>query len=470
MKILLCTFWTFPHTGGINTYINILKSELEKTGNEVDIFAHHPSFEYYYLLGKQELRIDKAPLYKQIYTYIQSYYTNLFPQMDPWIIEMEAERYSFEAACSSLKLDEYHIIHVQDVISSAALSRIKPQHVPLISTIHGWFTNEYYLDHPNSGKGTLPWIYNQYIEYSGLTSSQLTLLPSKWLRDIYLNDVKIPPAQLIHVPYGIKTDSVTTKANDTLEPLEPLSPELKIISCVARLVPVKGHKYLIEALSLLKNDRNDWICYFVGDGTLREELELLSKNLGLEKHLKFVGARTDVQYWLQQSDIIVLSSIQDNQPFVVMEAQMSGKSVIVTDAGGMPEMVEHEKTGLIAKKASSESIYSNIKMLMDNEELRSRIGNAGQKWALDTWSVDNMLILVNSIYKQITLNKREGGFMKAKKSPDNDSSIKSVYPYSNESLFNDKDLEIWKEIIPHLPNGYTVPDPNIVKLIQKSNS
>ncbi|MNN67632.1 hypothetical protein D3C81_1832750 [compost metagenome] len=133
-------------------------------------------------------------------------------------------------------------------------------------------------------------------------------------------------------------------------------------------------------------------------------------------------------------------------------------------------MVEHQKTGLIAKKASSESIYSNLKTLMDDEELRIKIGNAAMKWALDTWSVDNMLILVNSIYKQLTLNKREGDFMKVNKSPDTVSLIKSVYPFSNENLFNDKDLEIWKEIIPQLPKDYTVPDPNIVKLIQKSTT
>ncbi|MNO71568.1 GDP-mannose-dependent alpha-(1-6)-phosphatidylinositol monomannoside mannosyltransferase [compost metagenome] len=467
MKILISTFWTFPHTGGINTYINILKSELEKTGNEVDIFAHHPSFKYYYLVGKQELRIDKALLWKQIFPYIQTYYTSLFPQLDPWIIEMEAEKYSFELACSSLNLDEYHIIHVQDVISSAAISRIKPHHVPLISTIHGWFANEYYLDHPNSGKGTLAWIYNQYIEHCGLTNSQLTLLPSKWLRDIYINDLHIPPAQLIHVPYGIETDSFTTVAIDSVE---PHSPDLLVLSCVARLVPVKGHKYLMEALCLLKNERNDWICYFIGDGPLREELELLSIKLGIEKHLKFVGARDDVQYWLQQSDIIVLTSIQDNQPFVVMEAQMSGKPVIVTEAGGMPEMVEHEKTGLIAKKASPESIYSSIKMLMENEELRIKIGNSGQKWAFDKWSVDNMLELVHSVYTQITLKKGEENFMKVKNAPDKVSTIKSVYPYLNENFLNDKDLEIWKKIIPHLPKEYIVPDPNIVKLIQKSNT
>ncbi|MOA43505.1 hypothetical protein D3C78_1656680 [compost metagenome] len=109
-------------------------------------------------------------------------------------------------------------------------------------------------------------------------------------------------------------------------------------------------------------------------------------------------------------------------------------------------------------------------MLMENEELRIKIGNSGQKWAFDKWSVDNMLELVHSVYTQITLKKGEENFMKVKNAPDKVSTIKSVYPYLNENFLNDKDLEIWKKIIPHLPKEYIVPDPNIVKLIQKSNT
>lgn len=466
MKILISTFWTYPHTGGINTYMNILKSELEKAGHEVDIFAHHPSFEYYYLLGKQEQRIEKKPIWQPIFTYIQHCYSQLFSEIDPWVVEMESEKYAFEAACSTLNLDEYTIIHVQDVISSAALYRIKPQHVPLISTIHGWFTNEYNIDHPNYGEGTLTWMYNQFIEYCGVTNSQFTLLPSNWLKNIYVKDMNISPVQLVHVPYGIEGDHVNTDQDS--DPLELHSPELKVISCIARLVPVKGHKYMFEALSLLKKDRSDWICYIIGDGPLRDELECLGKSLGIEGHLCFVGAKNNVNHWLQHSDIVILPSIQDNQPFVVMEAQLSGRPIIVTDAGGMPEMVEHEKTGLIARQASAESIYSNINKLIDNKKLRIRIGNLGKKWAVERWSVANMLSKVNAIYEQVTLNNRKGDPMKARTKQEELKSIKSIYPSLNESLFTDKDMETWKEVIIHLPEGYTVPDPNIVKLIQKS--
>ncbi|MOA68354.1 hypothetical protein D3C78_1959390 [compost metagenome] len=58
--------------------------------------------------------------------------------------------------------------------------------------------------------------------------------------------------------------------------------------------------------------------------------------------------------------------------------------------------------------------------------------------------------------------------MNVKRHKDKVTSIKSVYPHSNENLLNEQDLEIWKQIIPNLPQGYTVPDPNIVKLIHKS--
>lgn len=465
MKILLCSFWTLPHVGGMSTYTQYLKEGLENLGYEVDIFAHHPSFDSYYILDKPEIRFPKLPIWQPIYTYIQNYYNQLGLQMDSWVLKTEAERYSFEFACSLLELDAYDLIHVQDLISATALTRIKPYSVPLISTVHGWFTNEYNLDHPESGEGSLTWRYNQYLENTGVSNCDLAIFPSKWLYNIFAGDMDIPAARLIQVPYGIKAENYLTKRNHTLE-LKP--PGHKVLSCIARLVPLKGHRYVLEALSMLKKERTDWVCYIIGEGNQREQLEVLSKQLGLDKHVQFVGKTDDVPSWLQQSDIVLLPSIQDNQPFVIIEAQLSGKPIIVTDAGGMPEMVEHGKTGLIAQKASAESIYSHIKTLMENEEMCLKLGNAARLRAQERWTIDKMINRVIALYKQAILQKSEENSMKNTVRQVKAASIKSVYPYADKNLLDNKDLENWKQALDNFPSNYTVPDPNVVKLIQKS--
>jgi glycosyltransferase involved in cell wall biosynthesis len=150
-----------------------------------------------------------------------------------------------------------------------------------------------------------------------------------------------------------------------------------VIACAARLSEEKGHKYLLEALAKLKQERNDWVCWLMGDGKLREELEQQTKELNLEQQVLFMGKQQNVPALLKMVDICVLPSIQDNLPFAVMEAQLAGKPMIVTDAGGLPEMVQHQVNGLVAKAGDSESIYQNIKVMMDN---KTPAGQTQQKW------------------------------------------------------------------------------------------
>ncbi|WP_159081808.1 glycosyltransferase family 4 protein [Paenibacillus sp. CAA11] len=465
MRILLCTYWTYPHVGGLCTYINNIKDGMERLGHKVDIFAHHPSYTTYYTVGRSDQTFPKLPIWRPLYNYIQALYAEALPKQAVKIIEVEAERYSYEAACSLLRFEDYDVIHAQDVISAAALSRIKPPHIPLISTIHGWFTNEYSLDHPNSEEGTPTWDYNLLLDYWGTTGSDITIVPSKWLGGIFADKLNVPPRQIVHIPYAMhwnahppEDEVVKELGNDK---------DRTVISCVARLCPVKGQHYLLEALSMLKQEHHDWICYFLGDGPQRSELEQKAEELGLQAYVRFVGNQNNVASWLEYTDIFVLPSLQDNFPFAVMEAQFSGKAVVVTDAGGTVEMVEHLRTGLIANKASGESLYTQIKKLMEDEVLRKRLGEQASIWAKSAWSMDLMISRTVSIYNDLLFS--EGG--KAVVSRENgrqmtEQALKSKYAFLNDKALSGEDLKVWREILQRLPEDYVVPDPRVKKLIK----
>ena len=94
---------------------------------------------------------------------------------------------------------------------------------------------------------------------------------------------------------------------------------------------------LLESLAILKRMRNDWVCWIVGDGAMRGQLEEQAIRTGLQHEVLFLGQHDNVPGLLSQSDIFVHTCIQDNQPYSVMEAQMAGLPSVVSTAGDCPK-------------------------------------------------------------------------------------------------------------------------------------
>lgn len=406
MRILLATYWYLPHVGGVSTYVYELKRELEKMGHEVDIFAHHPDMQKYYMPNNGRY-LDKAKIKDLIYEKVLGFYNQRLPQVDPWIRWREIERYSFEAASTVFGLTKYDLIHTQDIVSTRALWRVKAKRTPLIATIHGCLATEFLYSGEVKDRECLPWHYAAAEEYYGAISSDITIVPTQWLKNLLVNDFKVPESRLTVVPYGMDIQFFMKKMDGRSGFVRPKNK--KILVCPARLVPVKGHEHLLNALGKLKQDRSDWVCWLIGDGELRGKLEEKSKSLNLEGYVVFLGNRDDVPVLLKQADIFVLPSLQDNLPFSVMEAQVAGKAVIVSNAGGIPEMVEHGKTGLISPAGDSESLYCNLKAVMEDDSLRSRLAENAKEWGMLQWSLETMMDRTLAMYEMIVATRSEGG-------------------------------------------------------------
>ncbi|MNI60802.1 putative glycosyltransferase EpsF [compost metagenome] len=201
------------------------------------------------------------------------------------------------------------------------------------------------------------------------------------------------------VPYGMDINAFQKLAE------QPTSldarPGQKILICPARLVHIKGHKYLLDALAMLKNVRTDWKCYLLGNGPAKDELLEQRKGLHLEEHVEFLGDRHDVPSLLRIADIFVLPSIQDNLPFSIMEAQSLGKPIVVSDAGGIPEMVSHGKNGLVSPAGQSEPIFFNLLHLLQNDGLRAQMGEQAKRWANQQWSIQKMMDRTLAAYANV---------------------------------------------------------------------
>ncbi|WP_231571057.1 glycosyltransferase family 4 protein [Gordoniibacillus kamchatkensis] len=155
--------------------MDTLKQELENMGHEVDVLAHHPDMQKYYM-SNNDRTLDKSKIKDLVYEKVFAYFEQNMPHVDPWIRRREIERYCFEVAAVSFGLNQYDLIHTQDIVSTKALWRVKPAGTPLVSTIHGCLATEFLYTGDITGKHTLPWKYVSAEERYGSTSSNATIL------------------------------------------------------------------------------------------------------------------------------------------------------------------------------------------------------------------------------------------------------------------------------------------------------
>ncbi|MFD1178274.1 glycosyltransferase [Paenibacillus puldeungensis] len=401
MNILLATYWPFPHIGGVSTYLGILRTRLEEVGHRVEILAQHPDLLQYYLVGNGQL-LEKQTFRTQAEAEVKANYESRNLPYSPWLLWRESEKYAFELAFRQISLQNYDLVHTQDIISTFVCRRAKPSHVPLVATIHGCLAAEWMANDEILVRSPLERHYLSLEEYFGSMSSDCLILPSQWLSDkLSTFGIEHPCSYII--PYGLDQDIYENylvsieRQGLTVSSLEKKS---IIIACPARLVAIKGHGYLLEAMRLLAKQHENVVCWLIGDGVMRQDLERQVEELKLQNHVYFWGKRHDVPELIAKADIVVLPSLQDNLPFSIIEAQSLGKPVVSSCIGGIVEMVEDGRNGFLVEPANAIDLFEKLLLLVEDRDLRSKMAVAAREHALAVWNDKVMLRQTLEVYKK----------------------------------------------------------------------
>ncbi len=173
------------------------------------------------------------------------------------------------------------------------------------------------------------------------------------------------------------------------------SNELRIV-CVGTLYEVKGHRYLIEACRLLRDRQVPFHCQLVGDGPMRDELQRQVDRAELGSQVKFLGKRTrqEIADLLQRCDVLAAPSVltpegrREGIPVVLMEAMASGLPVVASNLSGIPELVEHERTGLLVAPRDATALADALARLSADENLRRRLGAEARRKVTEEFNLD----------------------------------------------------------------------------------
>ena len=162
---------------------------------------------------------------------------------------------------------------------------------------------------------------------------------------------------------------------------------------------VKGVETLLEALA----KAGDPSFYIAGDGPIRELLEERAQNLGLE-NLEFLGHldKSRLSELVEDSEYAVVpSEWYENCPYAVLELMAAGKPVIAANHGGLSELIEHERTGLLFEPKNSDQLAATIRRLVDDPEMGQRLGSAARRTAEREFSPARHYASVRRIYEDV---------------------------------------------------------------------
>lgn len=150
--------------------------------------------------------------------------------------------------------------------------------------------------------------------------------------------------------------------------------------CVGRLASAKAQLVLVQACAGLRDEGLAFCLHLVGDGPDRGAIEKRIAELELADYVHLTGAlnQTAVRAHLSGADIFVLPSLAEGIPVVLMEAMSSGVPCISTPVNGIPELIQHERTGLLATPGDVVSLRDQLRRLIEQPELRRRLAEAAR--------------------------------------------------------------------------------------------
>jgi len=170
-----------------------------------------------------------------------------------------------------------------------------------------------------------------------------------------------------------------------------------------RMTEEKGLAYLIRAMKKVAAAHPDVTLCLVGDGPLRSRLEALTVELALSENIAFVGerSRSELPNMYAWCDAVVMPSLSEGLPMVLLEAMASGRPVIASGVGGIPELVKHGETGHLVSPGSVEELADGIIELLGRPDLMEKMGIASRKLVEAAHSWDAVASAVYSIYKEL---------------------------------------------------------------------
>ncbi len=193
------------------------------------------------------------------------------------------------------------------------------------------------------------------------------------------------------------------------DPIDRPPGQPPVIMSVGQLVEKKGFVYLLQAAGIIQSRDAEFRLVIVGEGPMREDLIRRTAGLQLRERVEFVGELPpqQVHRLYQEADVFVLASVvaadgdRDGLPTVLLEALAMGIPTVASDMSAIPELIEHQKTGLVAQPGDARDLADKLEMALYDEELRGRVALLGRQKVEKYFDVNRNAAALGTLFTQV---------------------------------------------------------------------
>ncbi len=385
--------WEYPPRiiGGISPHVHYLSKSLAKNGAKVYVitcdFPGAPQHEI--VDGVEVFRIDS--------------YKNPSPDFATWVYLMNVNMQKEAAALINSLGGKVDVFHAHDwLVADAGIGLKHVFRKPLLTTMHSTEIgrrNGIHFDYERMIHETEAWL--TYEAWKVICCSDYMVSHVRWA-------FGLPGDKLVMVPNGVNVEVYAKAERDDLSQFRSkfALPEEKIVLFVGRLVHEKGVHVLVNAVPKIVGKANAKFI-IVGNGYMKEQLSSLVKNIGLAHKVMFTGFVDDETLRKLQkcADVSVVPSLFEPFGIVALEAMAAKSPVVVSDTGGLSEIVEHDVTGVKVYADNPDSLAWGITKVLQDESYANWIKANAYKRVQEKYDWDKIAQQTKAIYEAV-INER----------------------------------------------------------------
>ena len=396
LSVMMLT-WEFPPRiiGGISPHVNYLSKSLARNGVKVYVvtcdFPGAPDHEV--LDGVEIFRIDS--------------YKNPAPDFATWIYLMNVNMQKEAATIVRNLGGNVDVFHAHDwLVATAGIGLKHVFRKPLFATIHSTEIgrrNGIHQDYERMIHETEAWL--TYEAWKVICCSDYMVSHVRWA-------FGLPPDKQIMIPNGVNTEPYAgiEKQNLTQFRKKFALPQEKIVLFVGRLVYEKGVHVLVNAVQKVL-DKVDAKFIIVGNGYMKEQLSGLVKSMGTDRKVMFTGFVDDETLRKLQTcaDVSVVPSLFEPFGIVALEAMAAKSPVVVSDTGGLGEIVNHDVDGVKVYANNPDSLAWGIIRVLSDEAFADHLRNRAYKKIQEKYNWEKIALQTEDAYKAV-LNEYSKSF------------------------------------------------------------
>ena len=404
LRVAYLTYRGKPHVGGQGVYTRHLTKALADLGHTVEVFGGQP-----YPVLDDRITMHKLPsldIFNDTYPgRVPAYW-----EIKTWPDVVETARFMTGQFSEPLafskralrtltpRVNDFDLVHDNQCLGWDILKIEKL--IPTIVTLHHPITKDRELEMshaPSRWKRRSVGRWYSFVDMQGKVASKMpriVVVSENSITDIN-KDMGVSRDRMRLVPVGVDPDLFKPQPHIARQPG-------RLITTASADVALKGLSYLLEAMAVLRKDR-DIRLTIIGKPRPGHSMDLID-SLGLRPHIDFVSGVTDerIVELYAEAELAVVPSLYEGFSLPAIEAMSTGICLVATDGGALPEVTgTHNETVLQCPAANSEALSAAIAAGLDSAELRARIGEAGRQRVISRWTWKHCAELTVEQYREV---------------------------------------------------------------------